>query len=52
MAAPLSQKEYLKKYLSGPNSQKKKKKKRNKDKPPSQTKGYVCTVLYYTGTDV
>lgn len=40
MAAPLSQKEYLKKYLSGADSDKKKKKKRRKDKP-TQTQGYV-----------
>ncbi|KAK4314546.1 hypothetical protein Pmani_014167 [Petrolisthes manimaculis] len=39
MAAPMSQKEYLRKYLSGSDSDKKKKKKRKKDKPPTQTPG-------------
>lgn len=39
MAAPLSQKEYLKKYLSGNDPEKKKKKKKKKDKLSGSSKG-------------
>lgn len=39
MAAPVSQKEYLKRYLSGGDDDKKKKKKKKKDKSATSSKG-------------
>lgn len=48
MSATISQKEYLKKYLSGNDLDKKKKKKKKKDKISSHNKGFVSHYILWS----